>query len=144
MQHGAAEASPGTQHPKQHPNAGKVWGRPFLPGVSGNPDGKTSFRSRYNAKVAAFTADLGHEPSAMELELIRQAALMSARAEELRRAAERGKLVKDEDLSRLSNGCARILLRLRDGRQGREQSEHRESLHEYAARVTREKRGDAA
>ena len=67
---------------------------------------------------------------------------MAARADDLRRRMSRGKKISDEDLSRYSNGAARILLRLRGKKDRREPLQ--ESLKEYAARVAREKRGDTA
>ncbi len=76
--------------------------------------------------------DLGHEPSGIELELLQQASLMATRADDLRRRMSRGKPVKDEDLSRLANGAARILLRLRVKRN--ESGQPQESLRDYAAR----------
>ncbi len=107
----------------------------WVKGVSQNPGGIPkggTFTQRYEAKLASFTEDLGHEPSGIELELLQQAALMATRADDLRRKMSRGKPVSDEDLSRLSNGAARILLRLRDTRN--ESGQPQESLRDYAAR----------
>ena len=117
----------------------------FPKGVSANPGGIPkggTFNERCAAKVLAYTADLGGSPDSIERELIEQAALMATRAEDLRRARSRGKQIKDEDLSRYSNGAARILLRLRGKKDRRD--EPSETLQEYAARVTREKTGGAA
>jgi hypothetical protein len=124
--------------PVPHPSQVKPWLWP--PGRSANPGGIPAggkFLARCEAKLAGFKADLGREPSAMELELLQQAATMATRADDLRRRMSRGKPIKDEDLSRFSNGAARILLRLRDKKDRRD--EPSESLQEYAARVTREK-----
>jgi len=107
----------------------------WVKGVSANPGGVPkggTFTQRYEAKLASFTEDLGHEPSGIELELLQQASLMATRADDLRRRMSRGKPVKDEDLSRLANGAARILLRLRVKRN--ESGQPQESLRDYAAR----------
>ncbi len=117
----------------------------WVRGVSQNPGGIPkggTFVQRYERRLAAYIADLGHEPDGMELELLQQAATMAARADDLRRRMSRGKKISDEDLSRYSNGAARILLRLRGKKDRREPLQ--ESLKEYAARVAREKRGDTA
>jgi hypothetical protein len=91
----------------------------WVKGVSQNPGGipkRGTFIQRYERKLASFTEDLGHEPSGIELELLQQAATMATRVDDLRRRMSRGKPVSDEDLSRLLNGAARILLRLREGK----------------------------
>jgi ribosomal protein L19E len=125
-------------HPVPHPSQAKPWLWP--PGRSQNPGGVPKggrFVDRYERKLASYVADLGYEPDAMDLELLQQAAMMATRADDLWRRMSRGKPINDEDLSRYSNGAARILLKLRGKKDRRD--EPGESLQEYAARVTREK-----
>jgi hypothetical protein len=98
----------------------------WVKGVSQNPGGIPkggTFTQRYERKLASYVADLGRDPDAMELELLQQAATMATRAADLRRRMSRGKPINDEDLSRYSNGAARILLRLRVKRERDESSE---------------------
>jgi hypothetical protein len=115
---------------------------PWPKGVSGNPVGKTSRKSRHRKMVTELIEDLGGNVGPIDRVLVEQAAWLLVQGEDHQRARNSGRPVSDEDMTRCANGAARILLRLRGKKDRRD--EPSETLQEYAARVTREKTGGAA
>ena len=86
---------------------------PWPKGVSGNPAGKLSRKTRHRGIVAELTADLGANLGAVDRALVEQAAWLLVHADDLRRSH---KPVSNEDMTRAVNGAARILIRLRETR----------------------------
>jgi hypothetical protein len=85
---------------------GRVVGRPFSKGVSGNPDGKASVREHAAALFYEMSADFG-TLGAVETVLLRRAALLLARSESIRST-------RDADVSlRMSSEARRTLMTLR-------------------------------
>jgi hypothetical protein len=111
--------------------------RPWPKGVSGNPSGPWSRKTRHQRIVAELIKDLGGNVGSLDRHLVEQAAWLLVQGEDFQRSRNRGKDVPEEAMTRCANGAARILLRLR-GKKDRH-DEPGESLQEYAARVTREK-----
>jgi hypothetical protein len=93
--------------------------RPWPKGVSGNPLGSTSRRSRHKRIVAELIEDLGGNVGPLDRVLIEQAGWLLVQGQDLQRRFAHGKLVSDEEMTRCANGAARILLRLREGKQGK-------------------------
>jgi hypothetical protein len=80
------------QRPVDSPRR-RVPGRPFKPGVSGNPSGRASPRIRAEAEeadrkieAAALVASLDHKPSRLEQILITELSSLIVQANRLRRA----------------------------------------------------------
>jgi len=75
------------------------------------PDGRSSAARRFRGLVRAFAADLGGDDAltAAERSLVRQAAIMTLKAEDIQNALLRGDEVETDSLVRLSNASARLL-----------------------------------
>jgi hypothetical protein len=73
------------------------------------PDGRSSGARRYRAIVAAFTAEIGHNLTESESGLVRQAAALALRCEQLQAAIVRGEAVDDDLLVRISGPSKRLL-----------------------------------
>jgi hypothetical protein len=86
---------------------------PWPKGVSGNPNGRQSRKSRHRKMVEELVADLGGDVRPIDRILVEQAAWLLVQHEDHQRARNSGKPVSDEDMTRCANGAARILLRLR-------------------------------
>jgi hypothetical protein len=80
-------------------------GSKWLPGV----DMRSAQGRRFKDLVRAFTVDLGDELSTAETALVRQAAALTVRAEDVQAALVKGGAVDDEELVRLTNAATRIL-----------------------------------
>jgi hypothetical protein len=103
-------------------------GSHLLPGI----DGRSASARRYRDLVTDLAGDLGGETAltSAELALVRQAAATTMRAEQLQAAIVRGESVASDELVRLSNASARILVALRGKRQARAKGQR---LKEYLA-----------
>src|SRR6266566_516306 len=95
--------------------------RPWPKGVSGNPAGKQSRKSRHRKVVAELIDDLGGNVGPIDRILVEQAAWLLVQGEDHQRARNSGKPVSDEDMTRCANGAARILLRLRGKKDKRDE-----------------------
>jgi hypothetical protein len=96
---------------------------PWPKGVTGNPAGRQSRKSRHRKMVEELIADLGGDVGPIDRILVEQAAWLLVQGEDHQRARNSGKPVSDEDMTRCANGAARILLRLRASR-GRCEPDH--------------------
>ncbi len=111
----------------------------WRPGQSGNPAGKSKAarQARLDALVTEWCEPFGGvaKLSPAERLLAYQAAALAVRRPN-----------RAEDAVRCTNAISKIFAQIgfADKRRRREPEELRESLHEYAARVAREKRGGAA
>jgi len=77
-------------------------------------DGRLLAARRYRTLVETFEAELGAGPlSAVDREMVRQAAAIALRAEELQTAIVAGHDVDTDDVVRLSSECRRILAGLK-------------------------------
>jgi hypothetical protein len=103
---------------------------PWPKGTSGNPAGRKSRKSRHSEMVAALIADLGGNLGALDRILVERAAWLLVRSEDLQRLRNSNKPAPDEEMTRATNGAARILLRLRDGRRD---SDNEMTIAQYAA-----------
>jgi len=83
----------------------------MLPGI----DGRSAAARRYRDLTIAFAADLGGPDKLSEADkaLIRQAAALMVRTEDLQGAIVRGDEVDDEQIVRLTNAVARALAAIR-------------------------------
>jgi hypothetical protein len=82
----------------------RVYGRPFLPGQSGNPRGSESAsarRERFERKVAEIVAEYGGQLSPTEIDLVRSAAELLMR-----------RPVDVDQQVRIANAVTRIYARL--------------------------------
>ena len=79
-----------------------------------NVDGRTAAARRYRDLAQSLADDLGGAASLTEAQraLVRQAAGMIVRSEQLQAAILRGEIVDNEQLTRLANAATRILTRL--------------------------------
>jgi hypothetical protein len=75
-------------------------------------DGRSAASRRFKDVCAALTRDLGAAPTITDLTLIRQAAALVLRAEQLQASIVNGEAVDDEDLVRTSNALQRALAAL--------------------------------
>lgn len=95
----------------------KPRGRPWLPGVSGNPSGNVITKASKRAAELFDTllADFGGDLTAVDRAMLEQACRLMVRSER----------VKDPDSAvRLSNASARLLMNLRKMRGKREPTPH--------------------
>jgi len=84
-------------------------------------------RRRHVRLMREFARDLGIEkPTAAERELLRQAATMTLRAEQLQTAIERGEAIEGDEVVRLSGHLRRLFAGLQ-----REPADTEPSLQEY-------------
>jgi hypothetical protein len=95
-------------------------GKKWLPGV----DMRSAQGRRFKDLVRAFTADLGGELSTAEAALVRQAAALTVRVEDIQATLVKGEAVDDEELVRLINASARLLIAL--GMKGRKRVHKRD------------------
>lgn len=73
-------------------------------------DGRSAAARRFRDLVQAFETEIGGEqPSELERGLIRQAAALALRAEQLQAAIVRGEAVDDDHLIRLSGEARRLV-----------------------------------
>jgi hypothetical protein len=86
---------------------------PWPKGVSGNPAGRQSRKSRHRKMVAELIAGLRDNVGPIDRALVEQAAWLLIQGEDHQRARNSGKPVSDEDMTRCANAAARILLKLR-------------------------------
>ena len=112
MQSEASQAADTVARPKH------LW----PPGVSGNPAGRVSRKTRHRKMVEELIADLGGNVGPIDRILVEQAAWLLVQGEDHQRARNSGKPVSDEDMTRCANGAARILLRLRGKKDRRDES----------------------
>jgi hypothetical protein len=113
---------------------------PWPKGVSGNPAGRQSRKSRHRKMVAELIADLGGNVGPIDRILVEQAAWLLIQGENHQRARNSGKPVSDEDMTRCANSAARILLQLRKSKPG---SNNELTLADYAACQATQKGKDA-
>jgi hypothetical protein len=86
-------------------------GSQLLPGA----DGRSAASRRYKELVATFSAEICRDAplSGADLTLVRQAAALTVRSEELQAAVLRGETADDEQFTRLTNALTRTLNALR-------------------------------
>jgi hypothetical protein len=72
-------------------------------------DGRTASARRYRDLCRAFEAELGGPLNEVELGLVKQAATLTLRAEQMQGAVVRGEMVNSDQLIRLSGTARRIL-----------------------------------
>jgi hypothetical protein len=74
-------------------------------------DGRSAEARRFRRRFLDLAGDLGGESSLTEAEraLVRQAAVMTIRADEAQATLLAGERVETDELVRLSNACARLL-----------------------------------
>jgi hypothetical protein len=73
------------------------------------PDGRSAGARRFRAIVEAFSEEIGGQLSESELGLVRQAAALALRCEQLQAAIVRGEVVDDDLLVRISGTSKRLL-----------------------------------
>jgi hypothetical protein len=77
-------------------------------------DGRTRSVRRYRELIATFEAEIGREPAEADRILLKQAAAIALRAEQLEDAIVAGDAVDPDLVIRLSSEVRRILDRLKD------------------------------
>ena len=75
-------------------------------------DGRTASARRYRYLCRAFEEELGGSLNEVELGLVKQAATLTLRAEQMQSAVVRGEMVDSDQLIRLSSTSKRILTSL--------------------------------
>ena len=102
-------------------------GSQLLPGING----RSAPARRYRDLCTAFANDLGGESVLREADkaLVRQAAALTVRSEEMQAALVRGDDIDDEQLTRLMNVASRTLAALRQ----RKPAKAKAGLHDYLA-----------
>jgi hypothetical protein len=116
----------------------------LLPGV----DGRSANARRFRDICAAYETEAGGNVSEVERDLIRQAAGLTLRAEQLQGAIVRGEAVDNDELIRLSSTAKRLLEAIR-AKAAKNKPTGAAALQEYVARKAAEKaasalEGDAA
>jgi hypothetical protein len=109
--------------------------KPWQRGQSGNPAGRKSRAQRHQETVDELIADLGGNVSPIDRLLIKQAAWLLIRAEDLQRVRSHT-TAANEEATRCVNSVVRILLRLRDDRPNPDDAM---TLTKYAALANSEK-----
>jgi hypothetical protein len=74
-----------------------------------NADERSAGARRFRDLIAAYTAEVGADLSESELALVRQAAALTMRAEQMQQAIVRGEVVDDDLLVRISGTAKRLL-----------------------------------
>jgi ribosomal protein L2 len=74
-----------------------------------NVDGRSADARRFRDLVRSYEQEVGGEVSAIEADLIRQAALATLRCEQLQGAVIRGEPIDDGELTRLLGASRRLL-----------------------------------
>jgi hypothetical protein len=110
----------------------------LLPGV----DGRSSNARRFRDICSAYEAEAGGNVTEVERDLIRQAAGLTLRAEQLQGAIVRGEAVDDDELIRLSNTAKRLIAGIRAKAAKKKPAEP--TLADYLARKAAEKASSAA
>lgn len=85
-------------------------------------DGRSPAARRYRDLVHLYESEIGGELTELERGLIKQAAALSLRSEQLQGAVVRGEAVDSDTLIRLSGEARRILTSLRKRHNGRDPS----------------------
>ena len=110
----------------------------LLPGV----DGRSSNARRFRDICAAYDAEAGGNVTEVERDLIRQAAGLTLRAEQLQGAIVRGEAVDNDELIRLSSTAKRLLEAIR-AKAAKNKPTGAAALQEYIARKTAAKAAGA-
>jgi hypothetical protein len=76
-------------------------------------DGRSASARRFRDIVAAYEAEAGSHVSAVERDLIRQAAGLTLRAEQMQAVIVRGEPVNNDELVRISSTAKRLLETIR-------------------------------
>ena len=97
-------------------------------------DGRTTPARRYASLVAAFTSEIGGTLTESESGLVRQAASLALRCEQLRADIIAGRLVDDDLLIRLASESRRALSKIAS----KAKPATGETIQEYAARKAAE------
>jgi hypothetical protein len=87
-----------------------------------NVDGRSASARRFRDLVMAYEVEIGGTLSELERGLVRQAAALSLRSEQLQESIVRGEPVDSDTLIRLSGEARRILASLRKRHNGRDPS----------------------
>jgi hypothetical protein len=88
----------------------------LLPGC----DGRSRHARRYHDLCADLARELGGELSTAEMAVVRQAAALTVKSEDLQAAIVRGEPIDTDDAVRLANASARLLAALRSKKRQRE------------------------
>jgi hypothetical protein len=112
-----AVARPDAGHDAVHSHSHR-----WVKGQSGNPRGKISIIKRTDELLTAIIADFGGELSPLHLEYARQAARQLARAS----------ITKDDALAvRLSNGAAKLIGLIHQGRATHKFTQHTNAFDQF-------------
>jgi hypothetical protein len=87
-----------------------------------NVDGRSASARRFRDLVQAYEAEVGGTLSELERGLVRQAAILSLKTEQMQESIVRGENVDSDTLIRLSGEARRILTSLRKRHNGRDTS----------------------
>lgn len=98
-----------------------------------NVDGRSSSARRFRDLVTAFEAEIGGELSELERGLVRQAAALSLKTEQMQESIVRGEAIDSDTLIRLSGEARRILTSLRKHQRGRDVSSSPSGIEELVA-----------
>jgi hypothetical protein len=103
-----------------------------------NVDGRSREARRFRDLVASFATEIGTDLGEVEMGLVRQAAGLALRAEQLQEAIVRGEPVDNDDLIRISGTSRRILMVLQEKAAKRKQAPAtlRDRLQQRAAERT--------
>jgi hypothetical protein len=110
----------------------------LLPGV----DGRSATARRFRDICAAYESEAGGNVTEVERDLIRQAAGLTLRAEQLQGAIVRGEAVDNDELIRLSSTAKRLLEAIR-AKAAKNKPTGAAALQEYVARKAAEKAASA-
>ena len=102
-----------------------------------NVDGRSSSARRFRDLVAAFEAEIGGTLTEVERGLVRQAAALTIRAEQLQADIVNGKPVDSDALIRISSTAKRILGAI--GEKAAKRKPAVPSLHDHVARRAAER-----
>jgi hypothetical protein len=101
------------------------------------PDGRSSGARRLRDLIKAFSDEIGGELTESEASLVRQAAALTLRCEQLQAAISRGEEVDDDLLIRISGTGKRLLSSI--AKRAADKKPTGETLQEYFARRGAEK-----
>jgi len=116
------------------PRLRRTRGGTLLPRV----DGRLLAARRFRTLVETFESELGGGPlSAVDREMVRQAAAVALRAEELQTAIVAGRNVDTDAVIRLSSECRRIMAGLKE-KSAKHKPDGAQKLQQYLAQRTAE------
>lgn len=98
-----------------------------------NVDGRSASARRFRDLVQAYEAEIGGTLSELERGLVRQAAILSLKTEQMQESVVRGEDVDSDTLIRLSGEARRILQSLRKRHNGRDPSSSASAIEDLVA-----------